>query len=240
MPTISEEPIDEEMTETSEETAHNISARSSMIPRPGPSKCNDPDYMNCVICGSDRVWLTRKGTQLWDKFRLCTAESAKQFLKAMEDCKDVVYTRCADLKDPDDVYAADLYCHNICFKQYVSMSHTKESLNESKASPKFKVFKDVKVELGPLIEDWYGFTMTEFREIMMNKDDSLQLYNRDVKKLLADYYGEKIQYCPSNRVNESELCFSADITIEDLAKKNLKYECNQVSRRNSQRSSGKS
>lgn len=125
LPTISEEPVDEETTEISEETPHHISTRSSMIPRPGPSKCNDPDYTNCIICGSDRVWLKRKGTQLRDKFCLCTAESAKQFLKAMENRKDVVYTRCADLKDPDDVYAADLYCHNICFKQYVSMSHTK-------------------------------------------------------------------------------------------------------------------
>ena len=61
--------------------------------------------------------------------------------------------------------------------------------------------------------------MTETREIMMNKDGSLQLYNRDVKKVLADYYGEKIQFCPSNRVKEAELCFSADITIEDLANK---------------------
>lgn len=116
----------------------------------------------------------------------------------MEGRKDVVYTRCADLKNPDDVHAADMYCHNICFKQYVPMSHTKESLSKFKASSKWKVFKDVIAKLGPLIEDGYGFTMTEIREIIMNKDDSLQLYNRDVKKFLADHYGAKIPFCPSN------------------------------------------
>lgn len=123
------------------------------------------------------MWLKRKGTQVRGKLRLCTAESAKQFLEEMRYGKDDVYVRCVDLNGPEDVYASDLYCHNIYFKQYVSESHTKESLCESRASLKCDVLKDVISELGPLIEDGYGFTMTEIREMKMNKHDSLELNN---------------------------------------------------------------
>ena len=46
----------------------------------------------------------------------------------------------------------------------------------------------------------------------------MEVYNRDVKKFLIDYYGNRIQFCPSHRVNEPEMCFSADISIEDLTR----------------------
>lgn len=74
------------------------------------------------------------------------------------------------------------------------LSHTAKNLCESRASSKGDVFKDVIFELGTLIEDGYGFTMTEIREMTMNKDESLELYNRDVKKLLTDYYGDNMQF----------------------------------------------
>lgn len=208
-----------EQTEKLDKTAQGPSTRSSVTPRPGPSTNNDPDYLNCVICGSDRVWLKRKGTQMRNKFRICSAETAKQFLEAMWERKDDVFVRCADLKDPDDIYAADLYCHNICFKQYVTKSDTKENPRDYEVSPKYDIFKNVMSEIGPFIEDGYGFTMTEIREMMMTKDETLELYNRDVKKYLIDFYGDKIQFCPSHKVNEPELCFSADITVEELAQK---------------------
>lgn len=60
--------------------------------------------------------------------------------------------------------------------------------------------------------------MTEIREMMMSLDDSMETYNHDVKNLLKDYYGDKIQFSPSHRVKEPEMCFSADIIIEDLSR----------------------
>ena len=38
-----------------QETIHNPSTRSSNIPRPGPSSCIDPMYVDCTIYGSDRI-----------------------------------------------------------------------------------------------------------------------------------------------------------------------------------------
>lgn len=128
LPTIPKEPVDEEMTKEPDQIAHKPSTSSSMTPCPEPSTHVDPNYINCAICGSDQVWLKRKGTQVWGKFCLCTAESAEQFLDAMRYHKDDVYDRCADPNGPEDIYAANLYCHNICFKEYVSKSHSKESM----------------------------------------------------------------------------------------------------------------
>ena len=71
--------------------------------------------------------------------------------------------------------------------------------------------------LDPLIQ--YGFTITEIREMMMTRDESVAVYNRDVKRYLIDYYGKIIQFSPSHRVNEPEMCFSSDISISYLTKK---------------------
>ena len=53
---------------------------------------------------------------------------------------------------------------------------------------------------------------------MTDVEENVHVYNRDVKKLLIECYGNSIQFSPSNRVNEPEICFSSDITIEDLTK----------------------
>ena len=36
--------------------------------------------------------------------------------------------------------------------------------------------------------------------------------------MLIDYYDNRIRFCPSHKVNEPEMCFSADISIDDLTR----------------------
>ena len=52
----------------------------------------------------------------------------------------------------------------------------------------------------------------------MTQKDNVEVYNHDVKKMLIDYYGNIIRFCPSYKVNEPEMCFSADISIDDLTR----------------------
>ena len=85
--------------------------RSSVTPRPGPSTGVDSRCIECVICGNDRVWVKSQKKHVRDKYRICDEERAKKFLEAVNQQKDEVFVRCADLKTPSDVYAADLYCH---------------------------------------------------------------------------------------------------------------------------------
>ena len=98
--------------------------------------------------------------------------------------KDDVLSRCADLSCPEDVYAADLYYHVSCFKQYVLKStQNNQCINEINAtsSIKYNVFNKILSDLDPLIKDGYVFTLTEIREMMMAENDSVEVYNRDVK-----------------------------------------------------------
>lgn len=51
---------------------------------------------------------------------------------------------------------------------------------------------------------------------MLNKDGKLQLYNGNVKNNF--YYGDKIQFHPSYKEDESDISSSADIFVENYIK----------------------
>ena len=53
----------------------------------------------------------------------------------------------------------------------------------------------------------------------LTENEDAELYNKDVKKRLLDRYGDKIQFCPSHRLNEPEMCFSSEISIQNIAAK---------------------
>ena len=71
------------------------------------------------------------------------------------------------------------------------------------------------------MEKGYGFTMSEVRDYMSSFDetDDVLIYNRNVKKLLSDHYGDSIQYAPNPRQNESEIVFSSNVNAAQLTAK---------------------
>ena len=73
----------------------------------------------------------------------------------------------------------------------------------------------------PYLQNGYGFTMSEIRDYMYRIDETgdVLIYNRDVKKLLSDHYGNTIQFAPYLHQNESEIVFSSEVTLADLASK---------------------
>lgn len=56
----------------------------------------------------------------------------------------------------------------------------------------------------------------EISKVMLNKDGKLQLYNGNVKNNF--YYGDKIQFHPSYKEDESDISSSADIFVENYIK----------------------
>ena len=234
---MSKEPeVPDETTILPEET-HNPSTRSSCAPRPGPSTNVNPIYIDCAICGSDRVRV--KGKRVRKKFRICNQESALKFLNAMRSKKDDVFVRCADLNTPENIFAADIYCHTTCFMQYTYMSKQSEgNPNPPQAvyNLKHDLFMEALSHLDPLIKDGYGFTVTEIKDFMLSlaEDDDVEIYNRDVKKFILDHYGDEIRFCPSHRANEPEMCFSGEISIEDITAKmrdmNVVKSCGEILR----------
>ena len=53
---------------------------------------------------------------------------------------------------------------------------------------------------------------------MMEHNATIEVYNRDVKKFLQNFYGDRIRFCPSNKVYEPDIFFSSDVTIDDVMK----------------------
>ena len=107
---------DYQMTETNdldimEESIHHISTRSCNTARPGPSTNTDSIYIECTICGRDRIQVN--GKRIREKFRICQEESALKFLDAIKLRNDDVAVRCVDLDTTDKVFAADIYCHAV-------------------------------------------------------------------------------------------------------------------------------
>ena len=89
--------------------------------------------------------------------------------------------------------------------------------------------------LDPLIKDGYGLTVTEIKDFVSSFAENYDpgLYNKYSKIRLLDNYGDTIQFCPNYRVNE--ICFSSDISIENIAAKmrevNVAKSCAEIIRR---------
>jgi hypothetical protein len=218
LPSIPESKEQDDIPEN-EESLQSPSTRSTNAPRPGPSTNINPIHINCVICGNDRVRV--QGERIREKYRISSHDKALNFIEVMHSKRDEVFVRCADLTTPEHIFAADIYCHKTCFIQYVHPPSQSETIQNPPVTAKHELFMSALVHLDPLIKDGYGFTVTEIKEFMLSysENDNTELYNRDVKKFLLDHYGEKIRFCPSHRANESEFCFSSEISVDDVAKK---------------------
>ena len=171
-----------------------------------------------------------------EKYRICQEDSAVKFLTAMKYKEDDVFLRCADLDTPEKVFAADLYCHNECFKQYITLPKDQDSTESPTNNPKQEFFLKAVSHLDPMLRDGYGFTMTEVKEFVFSfsENNDFEIYNRDVKKFLTDHYGDQIQFCPSHRANEPEMCFSSALTVNGIAAKmrdmNVVKTCGEILR----------
>ena len=54
---------------------------------------------------------------------------------------------------------------------------------------------------------------------MINDESYINIINFDVKNFLTEHFAEEIQFCPSERANESLFVFSSSICINDVVKR---------------------
>ena len=78
-----------------------------------PVTNEDPSKKICVICNHI------KHKNITVKFRISENSRARNFLAAYKFNKDDVYRRCIFLKTVGDIFAADIYCHDSCTKNYI-------------------------------------------------------------------------------------------------------------------------
>ena len=54
---------------------------------------------------------------------------------------------------------------------------------------------------------------------MTNDESNINIIHSEVKKFLTENFAEKIQFCPSERANESLFVISSSICINDVVKR---------------------
>ena len=184
----------------------------------------DPIYIRCVCCGQDKI--TVKEVKHSIKSPISTHAAAALFLQQTQFLKDDTYTRVADLTTVGAILAANLFRHRVCITRYNNKYRNalcdrsgKQPFQSSVSSVKWDLFRTVMIDVKDYIEEGYGFTIADICLSMYNISDNLdfKIYNRDVKEMLLQEYGEKIQFACNPRKNESDLVFSSNIKAADIA-----------------------
>ena len=69
------------------------------------------------------------------------------------------------------------------------------------------------------LDEGYGFTISDLRLSMLEaaNNTEFEIYNRDVKKMFIDHYGDRLQIVPNPKRCESELVYSSNISPSALA-----------------------
>ena len=173
------------------------------------------------------MWDKSSKKHVRQKYRISEPDVAQSFIDATRHFKDEVYSRTADLTSQKLVTAADLFYHRHCLRTYTGRYERERSSKSEVAKPKpvnrkEELFYLALTDLDQRINEGMGFTMTEIREYIcsLNKDpEPVVLYNCDVKKLLQDHYGGKIQFALNPQKNKSELVFLSSISPVNVAAK---------------------
>ena len=61
--------------------------------------------------------------------------------------------------------------------------------------------------------------MSEIRGLINDKNGENFLSKKEMKLFLVELFGSSIQFCPSERKNESLMVFSSEIELQDIVKK---------------------
>ena len=204
------------------------STRTKSVPRAPPSTHKDPIYLPCVICGKVKL---NKET---DKCRVSEYDSAIKLIRAIQFFKDDVYTRVADLfrdtveDSAKTLLAADAYCHKKCYRLYMVRYDRERESDASKASNisniKRVLFTRAVPHFNRILHSKQICSQGDLVDLTMSlleEGESLasEFRKRDLKQMLISYYGDRITIAPSNRVNESDVVFSSDLSAAELAVK---------------------
>ena len=107
-----------------------------------------------------------------------------------------------------------------CIRDFVRQTDKHESNSvdfNPKCKPRLDVFNDALPVIDDMIQSGYGLSVSEIRDILSENDEPLPFTNKQARNLLVAHYGDRIRFTPSHRVNESDLCFSANITFEEIS-----------------------
>ena len=176
-----------------------LSFRSSVGKRKQPSQNIYTYHLKCVIC--DKV--QDKGIST--KYRVSEKCRAENLIEAAFFLQDNVYTKISDLDTSQKVFGADVFYHDNCLKQY-ELAKTPKTNQGTDRSTKCHIFQKYISFIRATIEWGNGISLSEIRDLI-NSNDDIVLKNNELKNFLEEEFNDKIQFCESDKKNQSSLFF---------------------------------
>ena len=126
-------------------------------------------------------------------------------------------TRISDLDSDERMFSADIYYHQNCFAQYLQNYQLLKAPRESKTkqgSTKWTVFLKYYGFIKDVLARGNGVSLSEIRDLIKSEEE-IDLQNREVKMFLEESFGNQIQFCDSDKKNQSSFVFSSSVDIKD-------------------------
>ena len=113
------------------------------------------------------------------------------------------------------MFGADIYYHSNCFSRYILKF--KKAVNPSspaneEPTGKRAVFQKYIGFIEEIINRGNGVTLTKIRE-MINTNEDINIKNNEVKIFLEENFGNRIQFCESDKKNKSLMSFSSSLEL---------------------------
>ena len=192
---------------------------SHRLSSPPPSLvpgASDPMSKLCIICNN----VTKNKVR--EKYRICERSRAKCFLAAVRFNQDDVCTRCVFFHKIDDVFAADLYAHKLCMRNYLSkferdaqsILDSMDSVDENETVI-HSAFESLctTFDLGSK-----GYDLTTCRNYVNNiLPSDKEITNRTLRNLLSKKYGDNIAFTYSQDSSKPQMFYSVRIDTSRVA-----------------------
>ena len=185
-----------------------------------PVTNEDPSKKIFVICNHI------KHKNITVKFRISENSRARSFLAAYKFNKDDVHRRCIFLKTVGDIFAADIYCHDSCTKNYIR-KYLDELMKLKSAVADIEAELYNEAEIQQAINDHcnslklnsQAYELSKCREEINTKlnDSGLEITNRVLKSHLITRFGNQICFTYPSDASLSQMFFSSNIKATDIA-----------------------
>ena len=171
--------------------------RSSAESRDPASRADEVDIFSkaCFICGHV------KHNNEYQKWRISEKGHAESFLKAALSLQDKVYTRTSDLQDANAVFGADLYCHNVCIRNYIRKGEMQSSDlgSPSIGQQKLYIFANVMKNIEPGLNSGRYYNVSYLSDCCNQAAEHdcqnvTAFRNRYVKLYLINMYGDDVPF----------------------------------------------
>ena len=177
--------------------------------------------MKCNFCGKARVYHKKKSVR--EKYRICESGKAKAFLDQNKALNDDISVQHSHLTCEGDVFAADVYYHNVCFlkrkSQYNAAVKSSTTNNKSK---KFMIFsKFMEESIISNVDKGHSYKISEIANSITNScaDNEIIFRSNEIKRYVTDEFSTALKiYCNPNH-NEGDFIFSAKLTDSEVAAK---------------------